>query len=221
MENSLEIGEALMERFRSGDDLAFDEIDRAYRKRIWSVCDRVLLDRFAADDVTQLTFIKIWMHHDDYALGRPLWPWVRSIALRSCLDWIRAEDRMKDHGFDTLVECIKDGEWTRPVPTRDVSQEITDPVELSEWRDAFRKCWSELTESQRFTLQCVDWSDLKRSWRIISERTSKEPTAVRMAVLRAGRALVMCISEKGFRPTYSEFLAMLDERNLSLEKLYE
>jgi len=78
-----------------GDERAFEEIYELHRKDIRALCSRLLRDPQAAEDLTQETFLRAFHHIDDFEPGRPLWPWLATIARRLCVDELRSLTRRR------------------------------------------------------------------------------------------------------------------------------
>jgi len=47
----------------------------------------------AAEDVTQETFVRAFIHLDQYDDGRPFYPWLAAIAVRLSQNWLHAHGR--------------------------------------------------------------------------------------------------------------------------------
>jgi RNA polymerase sigma-70 factor, ECF subfamily len=84
---------SLVRRARSGDDDAFAALYTAHRDSVLAACVKVLRDRDAAEDIAQETFLRAHACLDRYDDRRPLGPWLRSIAVRRCIDLLRHTER--------------------------------------------------------------------------------------------------------------------------------
>jgi len=194
------------------DAHSFEELHRRYRKSVWLVCRKILLRDEEAEDATQLTMVKAWVKREQFDPSRPFWPWVKAIALKTCLDVLRSANRLKeDPGVELLSDCGDTEALLGKTQVHEPSYSPFDVAEMSEMKQAFAKCWVKLRESHRFALLCVDWSDWRHSWRYLSQTTSKDLAAIRMTVIRAGRALLRCMREAGYEPDPSDFLALLED----------
>src|ERR1039457_5924381 len=136
-----------MKLWSGGDEAAFGAFEQFYRRRVWSICRHVLLDTAEADDATQQTFVKFWLGRDSYTPGRPLWPWLRSIAVRTCLDHIRAVERLREVPFDLPED---DTRWSR---VSGFSHGPEEPARMVELKDAFARCWQLMPGHRRALLQ--------------------------------------------------------------------
>jgi RNA polymerase sigma-70 factor (ECF subfamily) len=203
-----------MKACQEGSQDAFSELEHRYWRPVWSVCYRILLDRSEAEDVTQQTFLKAWVRRSTFFTGGTFWPWLRAISVTTCLDHLRAVGRGHHVPLDPSLELEWDGEQLRysiyPMASPAISPE--DSIRLEECKRAVESCWSELSTTQRLLLQSIDWSNWHESWRAIVAETAKKAPAVRMAAIRAARALLRRMRQNGFEPTPSEMLTILEDQ---------
>lgn len=133
--------DALMERVLAGDARAFDALYRALAPRVRGFLRNLSGDDRIADDLTQVTFLKVHRARSTYQLGAPVEPWVFAIARRSFLDHRRARRRRPEDlssdgsvpepprveesndGFDRLdpqvAEALRTGLASLPDPQRE------------------------------------------------------------------------------------------------------
>jgi len=86
---------ALMERYCAGDASAFQAIYAALAPRILGYLIGLARERATAEDLLQLTFMKLHQARSAYVRGANPVPWVYTIAHRTCLDEIRRRKRAK------------------------------------------------------------------------------------------------------------------------------
>jgi RNA polymerase sigma-70 factor, ECF subfamily len=81
----------LVERFRGGDERAFEELARRHRRRVRSYVARLLHDGPDVDDVLQDVFISAWVHlrRDDRSMHN-LRAWLLRVARNRVIDLVRA-----------------------------------------------------------------------------------------------------------------------------------
>ena len=78
----------LARRARRGDAGAFDELVRRFQRPVLRFCWR-LVRSADAEDLTQDTFVRAFVHFERFDPARPVLPWLIAIARRLCLDLLR------------------------------------------------------------------------------------------------------------------------------------
>mgnify|MGYP000993840932 CR=1 FL=1 len=133
--------DVLMARVLQGDARAFEALYRALSPRVRGFLRNISGDDRTADDLTQVTFLKVHRARETYQLGAPVEPWVFAIARRSYLDHRRARRRRPEDlssdgtvpepprveetndGFDRLdpqvAETLRAGLASLPDPQRE------------------------------------------------------------------------------------------------------
>jgi RNA polymerase sigma factor (sigma-70 family) len=84
---------ALMERYCGGEVAAFHELYAALAPRILGYLIGLAGDRATAEDLLQLTFMKLHQARSAYVKGANPVPWLYTIAHRTCLDEMRRRKR--------------------------------------------------------------------------------------------------------------------------------
>ncbi|HEY7873796.1 MAG TPA: sigma-70 family RNA polymerase sigma factor [Actinomycetota bacterium] len=74
-----------------GED--FDALYRRYYPRLVAMCRRRAGDETLAEDVSQETLIRALTHRDAFQQGRPVWPWLKTIATNLIVDHYRKQVR--------------------------------------------------------------------------------------------------------------------------------
>lgn len=85
---------ALLERFASGDDVAFSELVRRYQQLAYVVACRVTLRDDLALDVVQEAFLRCLRHRTRFELGRAFKPWLLQIVRHLAIDVLRSQRRI-------------------------------------------------------------------------------------------------------------------------------
>ena len=78
-----------MGRYSRGDTKAFEALYARVSPRLFGYLLRLCRDRQHAEDLVQVTFVKVHRARDSYIEGAPLLPWVMAIARRSFFDLTR------------------------------------------------------------------------------------------------------------------------------------
>ncbi len=93
----------VMARYCRGDAAAFQRLYGLLAPRILAYLTGLLGDKAAAEDMLQLTFLKVHEARGSYVLGANPIPWIYTIAHRTSLDELRKRKRSR-------VRLSKDGE---------------------------------------------------------------------------------------------------------------
>ncbi len=94
----------LVDRCKAGDVAAFERIFRLHQGRIYALCLRMTADPDKADSLTQDAFVRGWQKLDSYRGDGPFGGWMRKVAARTVLDFIRKESRERKRFRSTTDE---------------------------------------------------------------------------------------------------------------------
>jgi RNA polymerase sigma-70 factor, ECF subfamily len=86
---------ALMGRYCDGEAAAFHELYRSLAPRILGYLTGLCADHATAEDLLQLTFLKLHQARSVYVRDANPIPWIYTIAHRTCLDELRRRRRAK------------------------------------------------------------------------------------------------------------------------------
>jgi RNA polymerase sigma-70 factor (ECF subfamily) len=101
---SQESDEALLTRYRdSGRSEDFDELIHRYEPELYRYLARYLGDQVLAEDVFQNTFLQVHLKRGLYEDGRPVRPWLYSIATHQAVDALRKAGRHPTVSLDLQV----------------------------------------------------------------------------------------------------------------------
>jgi RNA polymerase sigma-70 factor (ECF subfamily) len=79
----------LIERFKSGDTSAFEQIVLTYQDRIYSLCKYMLGNAHDAEDAAQDAFLKAYQALPKFQPEASLYTWLYRIATNTCIDYKR------------------------------------------------------------------------------------------------------------------------------------
>jgi RNA polymerase sigma-70 factor, ECF subfamily len=85
----------VMARYCRGDGAAFQRLYALLAARILAYLTGLIGDRATAEDLLQLTFLKVHEARSSYVLGANPIPWIYTIAHRTALDEIRKRKRSR------------------------------------------------------------------------------------------------------------------------------
>jgi RNA polymerase sigma-70 factor (ECF subfamily) len=102
--------EDLLTRFRRGETEAFGALVRRYERELFGYLRRYLGDSNLADDVFQNTFLQLFTKAGQYEAGRPVRPWLYTIATHQAIDALRRNNRHQALSLDLNREESANGE---------------------------------------------------------------------------------------------------------------
>ena len=79
---------------RHGDQVAVAELVRATQRDVLRLCTH-LVDRQAAEDLTQETYVRALAALPGYRAEAPFRPWLLAVARRTCADALRRRTRRR------------------------------------------------------------------------------------------------------------------------------
>src|SRR5262245_59864058 len=92
--------EELLDHFRRGRSEAFGQLVRRYERELYGYLRRYLGDACLAEDVFQNTFLQVYVKSGQYEPGRPVRPWLYTIATHQAIDALRRHGRHQALSLD-------------------------------------------------------------------------------------------------------------------------
>jgi RNA polymerase sigma-70 factor (ECF subfamily) len=181
----------LMERYCDGDAAAFQELYRLVAPRILSYFLRMARERAMAEDLLQMTFLKIHRARSAYVRGADPMPWIYAIAHRTFLDEARKRQRAR-------VTLSPDGDHM-PEPAARIDGQAADthdePRHDSELTRAALDALAQLPEKQReaVVLTKLDGKSIAEAAAI----TGTTPGAMKVRAHRGYEALRKALAALG------------------------
>jgi RNA polymerase sigma-70 factor (ECF subfamily) len=102
--------EDLMARFCRGQTEAFGILLRRYERELFGYLRRYVGDSDLAEDVFQNTFLQLYVKSGQYEQGRPVRPWLYTIATHQAIDALRRNGRHQALSLDQQQRETEDGE---------------------------------------------------------------------------------------------------------------
>jgi RNA polymerase sigma-70 factor (ECF subfamily) len=148
----------LIERARQGDDAAFSDIVRAYRKRILGTVLRLIGRIEDAEDVAQEVFLRLYDSLDQLRTPEMFEPWLHRLTVNASYDYLRKQKRRKESLMTDLSE--QQLFMADAAASRDAGQEESRKASIREFAQALL---SEVSESDRvlLTMKEVEGRSLK------------------------------------------------------------
>jgi len=94
----------LIERARSGDDSAFNQVVQAYRKRILGTIARLIGRPEDVEDVGQEVFLRLYFSLDQLRTAEVFEPWLYRLTVNAAYDYLRRQRRRHEHRMSDLSE---------------------------------------------------------------------------------------------------------------------
>jgi len=177
---------ALVERARSGDFAAFEELVRQFQDRVYALARRIVIEEHDAEDITKQTFLSLIEHIRDFRGESAVAGWILRIATNHALKLLR-----KRRGLPTVPLAEADDEGYADLTHPDfIAPWRGDPAELAsqrEVRDLIDQALAELDDKYRlvFVLRDVEGFSTQET----AEALGLTESAVKVRLLRARLAL--------------------------------
>jgi RNA polymerase sigma-70 factor (ECF subfamily) len=104
--------EDLLVRFCRGETETFGLLVRRYERELYGYLRRYLGDGSLAEDVFQNTFLQLYVKSAQYEPGRPVRPWLYTMATHQAIDALRRNGRHQAVSLEQRREEPGEGEST-------------------------------------------------------------------------------------------------------------
>jgi RNA polymerase sigma-70 factor, ECF subfamily len=94
----------LIERARSGDDGAFNQVVQVYRKRILGTIARLIGRPEDVEDVGQEVFLRLYFSLDQLRTAEVFEPWLYRLTVNAAYDYLRRQKRRRESRMSDLSE---------------------------------------------------------------------------------------------------------------------
>ncbi|MEZ5399143.1 MAG: sigma-70 family RNA polymerase sigma factor [Bryobacteraceae bacterium] len=147
-----------IERAQQGDDAAFNEIVRVYRKRILGTISRLIGRPEDVEDVAQEVFVRLYYSLDQLRSAEVFEPWLYRLTVNAAYDYLRKRKRRQESRMSDLSE--------QQVVLADAAQSgrvDSDRRQAAEVRDFVQALLGEVSEDDQIllTLKEVEGLSLK------------------------------------------------------------
>ncbi len=133
----------LLERARTGDLAAYDELVRRYQERIYATLYHMTSNHEDANDLTQETFIKAYRALQSFKGGSSFYTWVYRIAINKTINFLKQRKKrqamsLNDLDFHAendpdLVALVSDKTPRRAVALTELQKKLNEAMQkLSE-----------------------------------------------------------------------------------------
>ena len=154
--------EELLARFKQGETESFGQLVRRYERELYGYLRRYLGDEALAEDIFQNTFLQLYQKLDQYETGRPVRPWLYTIATHQAIDALRRAGRRPTVSLDQTRETDVNGASHSLLDLLEARpDEPSEQMEAEERRERVRTVVAELPEHLRSTLLLAYFQGLK------------------------------------------------------------
>ncbi len=94
----------LIQKARSGDDAAFNQVVVAYRKRIFGTVSRLIGRQEDVEDVAQEVFLRLYYSLDQLRTSEVFEPWLYRLTVNASYDYLRKQRRRNESRMADLSE---------------------------------------------------------------------------------------------------------------------
>jgi RNA polymerase sigma-70 factor (ECF subfamily) len=119
----------LVRQIQSGDDAAFDELMRRYKRPVVSFIFRMLGNAEDAADVAQDVFVRVYQNLDTYRPSTKFSTWLFASARNAAIDRLRWRARHPAESMETAPEIAMSSGTADDVAAREVGAEIAAAVD--------------------------------------------------------------------------------------------
>src|SRR5690242_13157342 len=98
------VEQELIERARTGDAAAFNQVVLAYRKRILGTISRLIGRPEDVEDVAQEVFVRLYYSLDQLRSAEVFETWLYRLSVNAAYDYLRRAKRRKDSRMADLSE---------------------------------------------------------------------------------------------------------------------
>lgn len=104
----------LVQNFLTGDDAAFEELVGRYLKPVYNFLYQLTNDPSAVDDLTQVTFVKVWKNIRRFDQKKSFKVWIFAIAKNTAYDYFKKKKTLpfalfeREDGSNKLEEISEE-----------------------------------------------------------------------------------------------------------------
>ena len=125
MENENQADEKLIERILDGDESAFSELVGKNLRSVYNFLFTLTSDQSALDDLTQITFIKVWKNFKKYDPRKSFKTWLFTIAKNTAIDHLKKKKTIPFSAFagEDGQNILEEIDENKPLPDEILERE--------------------------------------------------------------------------------------------------
>ncbi len=167
--------EHLIEAIVAGNDAAFVQLVRRYKRKVFGLAARFARDADDLDDICQDIFIKIYENLGKFRADAPFEHWLSRVAVRTCYDALRRRKKERhDVPLDSMHYEIADAAFDR-------NQAAEQARNLLEWG------LGQLRPEERLVITLLELEE--KSVKEVADLTGWSPSNVKVRAFRARQKL--------------------------------
>jgi RNA polymerase sigma-70 factor (ECF subfamily) len=164
----------LIERLRTGDDTAFEELVAHHAAPLLAVTRRILCDEEEARDAVQETFVAAFRGIAGFQSESRVSTWLHRIAVNCALMKLRIRERRREQDVDALLPHF-DAEGHQDHSSVSWSETAEEILQREQSCALVRQCIEQLPEAYRVVLVLRDIEQLPAD--VVAE-SSKSPATI-------------------------------------------
>lgn len=188
---------AIIEKARSGDDSAFNQVVQAYRKRILGTIARLIGKPEDVEDVGQEVFLRLYFSLDQLRTPEVFEPWLYRLTVNAAYDYLRRQKRRPESRMSDLSD--------QQVMLADASaggKRQTEEVRRTKLRETVQSLLEEISEEDRILLllkevEGLSLKELEQIYKVSENALKVRLFRARQRVLKAFAARQEQESPKG------------------------
>lgn len=153
--------ELLLAYREEGDHQAFVALVHRYERELFSYLRRYVGDDVMAEDAFQGTFLQVHLKCDQYAEGRPVRPWLYTIATNQAIDAQRRNKRHQAVSLDRPIQSSTTDTWALNETLASREEAPAESALADEQRVIVREAVEALPDSQRGVVALVYFQGMK------------------------------------------------------------
>jgi RNA polymerase sigma-70 factor, ECF subfamily len=174
----------LINRLQQKDEEAFRIVFNQNQRKVINTCYRLVLDKDAAQDITQEVFIKLYSSIDQFRGESRLSTWIYRIAVSKSLDYLRAQKRKKRH---SLISIFSEPYQKQEEISAPKNQNPSNILDDEERKRILNDALSKLPENQKIAFLLSKYDEL--STKEIADILDTSIHAVESLIQRAKKNL--------------------------------
>lgn len=96
--------EQIIDKVKSGDEDAFQELVLLYRNKAFGLCYSIVGNIEDAKDILQDAFIKVYRHIDRFRKGSSFYTWFYAILVNTARDYLRKKARWRTEFLEDVAD---------------------------------------------------------------------------------------------------------------------